>query len=176
MASKSSGKQRRRPRQARSRATWEAIVEAAAQILERRGPAGFNTNEVAERAGVSIGTLYQYFADKHALLAAAARRELGEAAPLAGRQRALIEALIAIVETIGRLGSGAAAPAQRTAARRAEPKPRRARGWERRCAELAEAAAALLFPAPQPALRPIPIHPLSLSPRSGGNAGCSDGA
>ena len=91
MARKQPSDQRRRPRQARSRATWEAIVEAAAQILERRGPAGFTTNEVAERAGVSIGTLYQYFADKHALLAAAARRELGAAAPLAGRQRALIE-------------------------------------------------------------------------------------
>jgi AcrR family transcriptional regulator len=158
MASESSGNQRRRPRQARSRATWEAIVEAAAQILERRGPAGFNTNEVAERAGVSIGTLYQYFEGKHAILAAAARRELGAAAPLAGRQRALIEALIAIVETLG-LGGGAAASAQRVEARPvAASKPRRARGWERRCADLAEAALALLFPAPDAALRPIPIR------------------
>ena len=158
MASKSPGNQRRRPRQARSRATWEAIVEAAAQILERRGPAGFNTNEVAARAGVSIGTLYQYFADKHALLAAAARRELGAAAPLASRQRALIEALIAIVETLG-LGGGTAASIQRAEARpAAAPKPRRQRGWERRCADLAEAALALLFPAPEPVLRPIPIR------------------
>jgi AcrR family transcriptional regulator len=156
MASETSRNQRRRPRQARSRATWEAIVEAAAQILERRGPAGFNTNEVAERAGVSIGTLYQYFADKHALLAAAARRELGEAAPLAGRQRALIEALIAIVETLG-LGGGTAASAQRVEVRQAPaPKPRRQRGWERRCAELAAQVLALL-PQPEPALRPIPM-------------------
>jgi AcrR family transcriptional regulator len=158
MTSETSRNQRRRPRQARSRATWEAIVEAAAQILERRGPAGFNTNEVAERAGVSIGTLYQYFADKHAILAAAARRELGAAAPLAGRQRALIEALIAIVETLG-LGGGTAAPARRVEARPvATPKPGRDRGWERRCADLAEAALALLFPAPDAALRPIPIR------------------
>ena len=158
MASEVSRNQRRRPRQARSRATWEAIVEAAAQILERRGPAGFNTNEVAERAGVSIGTLYQYFADKHAILAAAARRELGETAPLAGRQRALIEALIAIVETLG-LGGGAVASPQRVEARPvAAPKFRRQRGWKRRCAELAEAALALLCPAPEPALRPIPIR------------------
>ena len=157
MAAETARNQRRRPRQARSRATWEAIVEAAAQILERRGPAGFNTNEVAERAGVSIGTLYQYFADKHALLAAAARRELGEAAPLAGRQRALIEALIAIVETLG-LGDGTAASTQRVEARPvAAPKPRRQRGWERRCAELAEAVLELLLPAPEPVLRPIPI-------------------
>jgi AcrR family transcriptional regulator len=158
MASDTSRNQRRRPRQARSRATWEAIVEAAAQILERRGPAGFTTNEVAERAGVSIGTLYQYFADKHALLAAAARRELGAAAPLASRQRALIEALIAMVETLG-LGGGAAAPAQRVGARPvAARKPRRDRGWERRCVDLAEAALALLLPAPELALRPIPVR------------------
>ncbi len=157
MASEISRNQRRRPRQARSRATWEAIVEAAAQILERRGPGGFNTNEVAERAGVSIGTLYQYFADKHAILAAAVRRELSEAPPLAGRQRALIEALIAIVETRG-LGGGAVASGRRVdAGPVAAPKPRRQRGWERCCADLAEAALALLFPAPEPVLRPIPI-------------------
>ena len=133
-------------------------MEAAAQILERRGPAGFNTNEVAERAGVSIGTLYQYFADKHALLAAAARRELGAAAPLVGRQRALIEALIAIVDTLGLGGRSAAASAKRVEAPPvAAPKSRRQRGWERSCADFAEAVLAPLFPAPQPALRPIPI-------------------
>jgi AcrR family transcriptional regulator len=160
MASETSRNQRRRPRQARSRATWEAIVEAAAQILERRGPAGFNTNEVAERAGVSIGTLYQYFADKHAILAAAARRELAEAAPLGRRQRALIEALIAIVETLGRLGggSGVAPAAQRIAAPRPPSPTSRRDGWERRCADLVRDALALLAPLPpQPVLRPIPI-------------------
>ena len=88
MASETSRNQRRRPRQARSRATWEAIVEAASQILERRGPEALNTNAVAERAGVSIGTLYQYFADKRALLIAAARRELADGgAGETGRQR-----------------------------------------------------------------------------------------
>jgi AcrR family transcriptional regulator len=163
MASESQKIQRRRPRQARSRATWEAIVEAAAQILERRGPAGFNTNEVAERAGVSIGTLYQYFADKHALLAAAARRELGEATSLARRQRALIEALIAMVETLGRLGGGAGpAPAARRAADRLSeaPKSRRKPGWERRCADVGESLLQLLLlPTPAPTLRAIPIPP-----------------
>src|SRR5579871_6369668 len=62
MAANGERQERRRPRQARSRATWEAIVEAASQILERRGPDALNTNAIAERAGVSIGTLYQYFA------------------------------------------------------------------------------------------------------------------
>jgi AcrR family transcriptional regulator len=67
--------QRRQPRQARALATRAAIFEAAAQILEGEGEAAFNTNRVAERAGVSIGTLYQYFASKHAILAAMAREE-----------------------------------------------------------------------------------------------------
>lgn len=60
---------RKLPRQARSAATVEAIVAAAAHILEERGAEGFNTNAVARRAGVSIGSLYQYFPGKAALVA-----------------------------------------------------------------------------------------------------------
>jgi len=67
--------QRRQPRQDRALATQAAIFEAAAQILEAEGEAGFNTNRVAERAGVSIGTLYQYFADKQAILIGLAQQE-----------------------------------------------------------------------------------------------------
>lgn len=66
---------RRRPRQARSNATRDAIFEAAAQILEAEGEARFTTNRLAERAGVSVGTIYQYFASKQAILAEMARRE-----------------------------------------------------------------------------------------------------
>ena len=79
-------------------------MEAAAQILERRGPAGLTTNDVAERAGVSIGTLYQYFPGKTAILLAAARRELG-AAPLSRRHDALIQALIGMIERFGAPGA-----------------------------------------------------------------------
>src|SRR6478752_4873015 len=67
---------RRIPRQSRSEETVAAILEGAAQVLEAGGLAGFTTNAVAERAGVSIGTLYQYFADKQALLRALADREI----------------------------------------------------------------------------------------------------
>lgn len=70
---------RRKPRQARAGETVAAILEAAAQILEGGGLTAFTTNAVAERAGVSIGTLYQYFADKNAVLLALARQELGAA-------------------------------------------------------------------------------------------------
>jgi len=108
MAPRQDGPGRRTPRQARSRATWEAIVEAAAQILERNGPAGFNTNAVAERAGVSIGTLYQYFPDKAAILMAAAEREARRAEPgFLGRQKALLRALVSLLESLG--GGGATA-------------------------------------------------------------------
>ncbi|MEQ1065570.1 TetR/AcrR family transcriptional regulator [Acinetobacter sp. XH1741] len=66
---------RKRPRQARSVATFEAILEAAARILESLGFAGFNTNAVADLAGVSIGSLYQYFPSKDALIVELIRRE-----------------------------------------------------------------------------------------------------
>ena len=67
------------PRQKRAEDTVAVIVEAAASILERDGFEGFNTNAVAEKAGVSIGSLYQYFPSKNALLSAVIERE---AAPL----------------------------------------------------------------------------------------------
>jgi AcrR family transcriptional regulator len=59
---------RRRPRQRRSRDTVAFVLEAAAQLFAERGYDAATTNAVAERAGVSIGTLYQYFASKDGLL------------------------------------------------------------------------------------------------------------
>lgn len=58
---------RRAPRQQRSRATVDALVEAGAHVLAARGWTRFTTNEVARVAGASIGSLYQYFPDKLAL-------------------------------------------------------------------------------------------------------------
>lgn len=66
---------RKQPLQARAQKTVEAIIEATARILENHGHDGFTTNAVAERAGVSIGTLYQYFPNKEALLGALIARE-----------------------------------------------------------------------------------------------------
>ena len=66
---------RKTPVQPRAHVTIEQIIEAAAQLIEERGLLGYNTNAVAARAGVSIGSLYQYFPGKDAIMIALARRE-----------------------------------------------------------------------------------------------------
>jgi AcrR family transcriptional regulator len=58
---------RKSPRQARATATVQAILEAAAHILETQGLAACSTNAVARKAGVSIGSLYQYFPSRDAI-------------------------------------------------------------------------------------------------------------
>ena len=67
---------RKRPQQDRSRITVEAVLEAAAQVLEADGYDALTTNAVAERAGVSVGTLYQYFPDKAAVVAGLVEAQL----------------------------------------------------------------------------------------------------
>ena len=69
---------RKEPRQGRSRATVETILQAGARILSAEGWAGFTTNRVADLAGVSIGSLYQYFPDKLSLVDAIRRRHLDD--------------------------------------------------------------------------------------------------
>ena len=66
---------RKTPRQARARVTHDAILEASAQLIGRHGLTAFTTNAVAERAGVSIGSLYQYFPNKDALMVALIGRQ-----------------------------------------------------------------------------------------------------
>lgn len=66
---------RKQPRQARSAATVDAVVEAAARILQEGGLEALNTNDIALRAGVSVGSLYQYFPTKEAILAEIIRRK-----------------------------------------------------------------------------------------------------
>jgi AcrR family transcriptional regulator len=80
---------RRTPTQARAQDTVEIIFEATAQILRRKGRAALNTNYIAECAGISVGTLYQYFPNKEAILVAMARREI--AADMASVIKAMSE-------------------------------------------------------------------------------------
>jgi AcrR family transcriptional regulator len=67
---------RKAPRQSRSANTVNVILDATARILVERGYAGTSTNAVAERAGVSVGSLYQYFPNKDALVAALHARHI----------------------------------------------------------------------------------------------------
>jgi AcrR family transcriptional regulator len=99
---------RRKPTQERAKGTIAAIFEATAQILERDGRRALNTNIIAERTGISIGTLYQYFDNKEAILVAMAREQIEndgravmealEAAGPSEPERAAVRALIAAYE------------------------------------------------------------------------------
>lgn len=68
----------REPRQERARYKVELILEAALRLLDSGGMPALTTNAVAQTAGVSIGTLYQYFPNKEAILDALAERRMAE--------------------------------------------------------------------------------------------------
>jgi AcrR family transcriptional regulator len=69
---------RKLPKQSRSEATVQAVLEAATQVFEHHGYAAATTNRIAERAGVSIGSLYQYFPNKDAILVALVRQHIAD--------------------------------------------------------------------------------------------------
>jgi AcrR family transcriptional regulator len=99
-------KPRKQPVQARSEATVSAIFEATIQVLLSVGYRRATTTRVAERAGVSIGTLYQYFPNRRALVAAVIECHLEETASLVERDcrslagRSLDEMADGLVEAI----------------------------------------------------------------------------
>ena len=66
---------RKPPQQSRSRVTVEAILDGAIQVLEREGSRAMTTTRVASSAGVSVGTLYQYFPNRKSILDALQERE-----------------------------------------------------------------------------------------------------
>lgn len=71
-------KPRKNPSQDRAKRTVDAILQATAHILREEGADGLSTNKVAKRAGVSIGSLYQYFPNKTSLILALATEHSGE--------------------------------------------------------------------------------------------------
>lgn len=91
---------RRKPRQARSQAMVDAILEATARLLVEVGYDKASTNRIAKRAGVSVGSLYQYFPNKQALVASLAERHVG--AQLEMVTRALAEKADAPIEALCR--------------------------------------------------------------------------
>lgn len=130
---------RKSPRQARSRATVDAILEACARVLVEEGYDRASTNRVAKVAGVSVGSLYQYFPSKEALvlalferhssrmlaLLADSLRELGDA-PIPEAVRTYVRAMMAahrvepelhraLVEQVLHLGLEHLSEVQRTA-------------------------------------------------------------
>jgi AcrR family transcriptional regulator len=98
---------RKKPQQARSQATIDAILQAAAHILGQRSWRGLTTNTVADAAGVSIGSLYQYFPNKLALVEAVRGRHFDEVlavlsaaadekVPRARRIESLVDGMISV--------------------------------------------------------------------------------
>ncbi len=98
---------RKKPSQARSAASVEAILQATVQVLLKDGKGKLTTTRIAERAGVSVGTLYQYFPNKSSLLQALLKEHLDrvagaierackevEGAPIAGMADAIATAFV----------------------------------------------------------------------------------
>lgn len=85
-------KRRKLPQQERSKATVEAILTATARVLVRDGYDRASTNRIAQEAGVSIGSLYQYFESKEALVGALLERHF------AHRTQLLIEQAVALAD------------------------------------------------------------------------------
>jgi AcrR family transcriptional regulator len=98
---------RRNPRQQRAESTVDALLTAASQVLVRDGVERLSTTAVADRAGVSIGSLYQYFGNKDDLLVALAKREVGQilaavtrefaVSPPGRRGRGIVAAIVAAI-------------------------------------------------------------------------------
>lgn len=136
---------RKQPQQTRSTELVEAILNAAVQVLMKEGAARFTTARVAERAGVSVGSLYQYFPNKAAILFRLQSDEWRETSGLLrgileDRQRTPLERLRALVfafirseceEAAIRVALDDAAPLYRDA-----PEAQEARASGRRSVEL----------------------------------------
>jgi AcrR family transcriptional regulator len=76
MAKEKRSSTRRRPVQQRAHITVEAMLDAAVKLLKRAGSASLTTNRIAETAGVSIGSVYQYFPNKQAIYRALHERHI----------------------------------------------------------------------------------------------------
>jgi AcrR family transcriptional regulator len=133
---------RKTPRQSRSREAVEAILTAAADILARKGYAALTTNRIAERAGVNIASLYQYFPGKEAIVAELRRRH-GAAARRAVRRILAEDAESDLESTLRRLvAAGVAEHAEAPALHRAFTEALPALGTSEVAAEDAPAFAA----------------------------------
>ena len=100
MATRTQLKPRKMPTQARSKATVEAVLGAAAHVFERHGYAAATTDRIAERAGVSVGSLYQYFPNTDAILVTLAERHIDAGFALVGELLAGVMIEMPALETL----------------------------------------------------------------------------
>ena len=91
---------RRIPQQERSRRQLQRLLDAAEAVLARDGAAALATTRIAAEAGVSVGTLYQYFPDKEAIAEALALRYWDEFAERVERLEATAEPVAAVLATL----------------------------------------------------------------------------
>ncbi|MFJ6328649.1 MULTISPECIES: TetR/AcrR family transcriptional regulator [unclassified Rhizobium] len=105
---------RRIPRQQRSRQTVEVVLAAVPVVVKRHGVASITTNRIAEVAGVSIGSLYQYFPDKRSVFSALHERHVGDVRNIlerniaAHKSSSFIESVVDLVEELVDLHSAQA--------------------------------------------------------------------
>ncbi|RKH66102.1 TetR/AcrR family transcriptional regulator [Corallococcus sp. AB049A] len=146
---------RKTPTQERSRATVDALVQATADILVRDGYAKLTTNRIADRAGVNVASLYQFFPGKEALVAEVQRRHVkAERAAmrevLATRKFSTLKELI---QTLVALGFTAHAVNPRLHHALTEEMPARpARKWDPEDAPMLEALGRFKTDVPDPEL------------------------
>src|SRR6202451_2764254 len=76
---------RRKPSQERARMTVDAMLHAAVKLLKRGGASSITTNRIADTAGVSIGSVYQYFPNKQAIFVALHERHIRQVEGVIGR-------------------------------------------------------------------------------------------
>lgn len=79
---------RREPKQQRSRQTVDCVLEAVQLVVKRHGTQAITTNRIAEAAGVSVGSLYQYFPDKRAIFTALHDRHVDDVRQVIGQTTA----------------------------------------------------------------------------------------
>src|SRR6056297_1930332 len=102
---------RKRPRQERSRRLVAKVLDEATRLFSELGYHATTTNHIAEAAGVSVGSLYQYFPNKDALLVVLAERHIAEAAPAFRERLRELESEQPPIEQVARSLSGSAASA-----------------------------------------------------------------
>ncbi len=98
MAKEKQNNTRRRPVQKRAQITVEAMLDAAIKLLKRAGSTSLTTNRIAETAGVSIGSVYQYFPDKQAIYRALHDRHIAQVDSV--MRRRLLECADATLEEL----------------------------------------------------------------------------